>query len=558
MESINEFVSKFTLCVLLTQMGKTFTAISKIDAELKLDHALGKSIHFIFTMNTLLNNKQFAKRLDYIEKTYGNGRETSICIFASKYDGKYAHIRNNRELIGLCAIESTCPVVVVMCSNSRRYSDGVEFLSVINNNNIGIYRAFAYYDELHQYICDSLRLQIQKIHDLDIVKGITALTASPDNIFEDAGFWSKLRLIQLDSFSDKDYVGCRDVVFNCIDDFFNNPYIRPQPFNFDEFDRQTLGFIRHVLNKHPSILSENTRTFIPAHKRRIGHETLRNELFEINPQVVVIVINGFEKTLQYKEDLSKHIKSRDLSPRNEASQNKEICEIISNLVHDLKLERRPIVITGFICVGMGQTLTHCNLGSFTSAIFGHVDLTNDDIYQLFGRITGRMKKWGDKYVQTQVYCPTTIMQRCVVMEECARNMACEYNGEIVSQEDYREPMHEMGSIGQSAIENIRPPKEKKQIKCIAEDSDKEWRVFDHQEEAIEFGKTIGVAFKRRKTTDAPKDLQVNGRNPTSAELVKRMWGINEGTIARMNPTSDEKSWCVYWRPSLIKKCNDKV
>lgn len=150
-----ESTSKFILCVLLTQLGKTFTAISKILAEIKQDDDFGRSIHIIFTMNTLLNNKQFAKRLETIDKTYGVG---SICVFSSKYDGKYKHVKNRLELQGLCADETTCPRVVVMCSNTRRYDDGVEFIKVIDKNKINVFRSFAYYDELHKYISNSLRL----------------------------------------------------------------------------------------------------------------------------------------------------------------------------------------------------------------------------------------------------------------------------------------------------------------------------------------------------------------------------------------------------------------
>ena len=47
------------------------------------------------------------------------------------------------------------------------------------------------------------------------------------------------------------------------------------------------------------------------------------------------------------------------------------------------------------------------------------------------------------------------MHRCGVMEQCAKNMASDHNGEEVTQEDYRKPMSEMGGIGLSAIENIR-------------------------------------------------------------------------------------------------------
>jgi len=552
MTDVIEPTSKFNLCVLLTQLGKTFTAISKILAEINQDDELGRSIHIIFTMNTLLNNTQFAKRLETIEKTYGKG---SICIFSSKYDGKYKHVKNRLELQGLCADESSCPRVVVMCSNIQRYDDGIEFIKVIDKNKINIYRAFAYYDELHKYISESLRYQIEQIHDLDIVNGITALTASPDRIWQEAGFWSKIKLIQLDYFSDSNYAGYKDMIFNCIDDFFANPYVRPSSFDFDELDRQSIGFIQHVLKKYPEILGGNTRSFIPAHIRRSGHNAVRDLVFRINPNSLVVVINGFEKTLQYK-DIYGNTKTLPLT-----SDDEEVCETISRLVIQNKLQNRPIVITGLLCVGMGQTLTHRSLGSFTSAIFGHLDLTNDEIYQLFGRITGRMKDWGDKYVRTQVYCPKIIMNRCIVMEECARNMACEYNGEIVSQENYREPMNKMGDIGQSAIENIRILKNKKSksIRIKYTETDKDYREFDSQVEAIEFAeKTLGAKLNRRSSLDAPKELQTNGHNPSSAELFKRMWGINDKNCVRMIPINDainNKKWCVYWRPSLIKNTN---
>jgi len=544
MEKIIESTSKIVLCGLRTQLGKTFTAISKILTEILQDDDFGRSIHIVFTMNTLLNNKQFAKRLATIEQTYGKG---SICIFASKYNGKYQHVKSKLELQGLCADEFTCPRVVVMCSNTRRYGNGLEFLEVIDKNKINVFRAFVYYDELHEYISESLRLQIKQIHDLEIVKGITALTASPDKIFEKAGFWSKLRLINLDNFSDSNYAGCNDMTFNCIDDFFANPYIRPHPFDYDELDKQSISFITHVLTKYPQILNDNTRSFIPAHIRRSGHNSVRDIIFSMKNNAVVVVINGVEKTLQYKDCLG-NTKTLSLTPIDE----EEVCETISRLVIQHKLDRRPLVITGFLCVSMGQTLTHKSIGSFTSAIFGHLDLTNDEIYQLFGRITGRMKDWGDNYVQTQVYCPKTIMNRCIVMEECARNMARDHNGKVISQEDYREPMNLLGEVGQAAIENIRIPKKKKQMKYKADDTDKDHKVFDSQIAAIEFGKTLGAKLHQRKTADAPEELKINGKNPTSDELFKRMWGINNKNFLRMIPTVDDK-WCLYWRPSLVKK-----
>jgi hypothetical protein len=411
---------KFILCVLQCQFGKTFTAINKIMSEIREDSEKGKSIHIVFTMNTLLNNKQFEQRIyEKIQKQFG---ECSICVLSSGYKQKnknekkgFKHVNNFDELLGFCVRDT--PQIIVMCSNNKRFDDGFKFLKEINKQPIGnIKRAFPYFDELHKYI-NSCRSHIEEINNLNIVKGITGFSATPNIIFQDRGYWQKLKLIEYDNYSDENYCGHRDMIFNNIDDCES---------------KNVLDFIKYILNKFPNILNPNTRTFIPAANRKHSHQQVRSLIFEINSQAVVCLINGDEKTMQYKDDMG-HMKTLSL-----ISNTEEVCETIATLMKKHNLLNRPLVITGFICVGMGQTLTHETLGPFTSAIFGHVDLVNDDMYQLFGRICGRMKQWSS-YIQTEVYCPTIIMNRCIAMEECARNMI-NYNGDHISGEDYREPI----------------------------------------------------------------------------------------------------------------------
>jgi hypothetical protein len=459
MDEIIETTSKFTLCVLSTQQGKTFTAISKIISEIEHDREFGRSIHIIFTMNTLMNNEQFAKRLETVEKDYGRG---SVCVFSSKYDGNYKHVKTRIELQGICLDNSTIPRVIIMCSNSCRFEDGVEFLNVINNNRINIVRSFAYYDELHKYINDERRIQIERIHSFNIISGIMALTATPDKIFQNAGFWNKIRLINIPNFSEENYAGYKDMVFNINDEFFKMPYVSPRQFS-EDMDNQTIGFIEHILNKYPEILEKNARLFAPAHIPRKGHNRVRDLIFKQNKEAVVIVINGVEKTMQFNDSFG-NTKTLPLY----CDECEEVCETISRLLIKHDLVSRPMVITGYMCIGMGQTLVNEQIGSFTSAIIGHLDLTNDDIYQLFGRITGRMKHWST-YVPTQVYCPTPAMNRIIVMEECSRNMACGHNGNIVDRGDYRGPMNIMGDVGKDAVENIRPDKTKKKTKTNIKD-----------------------------------------------------------------------------------------
>lgn len=522
---------KFVLCVLLTQFGKTFTAINRIITEIDNDKEFGRSVHVIFTINTLLNNKQFANRLKVIEDTHGVG---SVCVFTSKYEGSFMHVRNILHLKGICLDEATCPRVIVMCSNTRRYSDGHQFLEVIDKNKTNIARAFAYYDELHNYISEHLRQQIEKINDLDIVKCIVALSATPDQIWRNHGFWSKIRLFRLEQYNDENYVGFNDMNFHCIDDFFDDPYVRPKALDFDQLDAQMIGFVKHVLDKYPEILNDKTRTFIPAHHRRIGHNAIRDLIKKQNSKCVVIMINGIEKTIEYDEYKIPLY-----------STNEEVSETIERNIFAHGLSERPIVITGFLCVGMGQTLMNKKLGSFTSAILGHLDLSNDAIYQLFGRITGRMKHW-ESYEKTHVFCPTITMHRCQVMEECAKNMAIEHNGDIVTRDDYREPMTKMGDIGLSAVDNFQKAKEMKHRKKVKDII--EHRVFDLQEEARSFAHdNLGVNLSFRKSASAPKDLlQKDGSNPTVQQLVNRSWGINDHSRVRMTITNENK-WCLYWK-----------
>ena len=472
--------TKITLCVLCTQMGKTFTAIQHINTELVNDQTEGRSIHIITTMNSLLNNEQFSSRLNSIENTYG---KNSVCIFTSKYSGKYKHVKNREELQGICLNTSTCPRVIVMCSNPVRFEDGLEFIQVLDENQTAIQRVFCYYDELHEYINESLRTQIEKIHSFTIVKNIIVMTATPDKIWKKEGFWSNLRIISLQNFNDQHYIGFNDMEYKCEEPVSEEPYVRPKIFDYDEMDRHTIDYIRHILQLYPDILSKKTFSFIPAHKRRSSHYTVRDLLFSINPECVVIVINANEKSLQFMDDFE--INTISLLPQYKVEAKveakveiEEVCDTIARILTYHNLLDRPKVITGLLSVGMGQTLTHPAIGSFTSAIFSHLDLTNDEIYQLFGRITGRMKHW-QTYVKTHVYCPQAIADRCEIMEECAKRIISKYNGTIISQNDYREPIYTDNT--KTVVDNIRIKKVKK-INIEHAKFERGYRIFNTKEE----------------------------------------------------------------------------
>lgn len=547
-----ENINKLELCVLPTQIGKTFTTISKIRGCLEQDDEYGQSLHVVFTMNTHLNNAQFAKRLNEIKNIYG---KESVCVFSSKKNSSFVHVKSRFEAQGLCNDIDNCPKVIIMCSNSKRYTDGVDFLKNIETSVTHIKRTYVYYDELHEYINGKVRAQIEEINDLEKVNCITALTASPDNIFDKNGYgyWSKIRLIELEDFNDANYVGHQDMVFNCIDDFFEIPYNKPHPMDYDILDAQTIGFIEHVLDRHPEILADNSRSFIPAHIRCKGHEEVRELIFNTKSNAVVVLLNGNEKSLQYKDE---HMNTKTLSL---ISGYDEVCETIARQIVLHKLQSRPLVITGYRCIGMGQTLTHSSLGSFTSAIISHMNISCDAVYQLFGRLTGRMKDWGDKYFQTQVYCPSIIMNRCGLMEICARNMVENHNGECVTKETYFEPVA-THALGTCVTENFRKPKRTKtKLNHISGEVRQKCstpvviiKISDEQKEKIKNAKTQRKrTFVNNFMKDHDKELYTLYKsykhkvwyvNPETTEYEK--WGISnllkEGAMsAPVNITTKE-------------------
>jgi len=547
MDPVIEFISKFKLCVMPPQSGKTFITIKEILAKIVEDdkYNLGRSIHIVLTMNTKIGNVQFAKRLEEIENTYGEG---SVCVLVSgKYNGKYKHIKKREELQGICLNKSTCPRVVVMCTNKTQSKNEVEFLNIIDKNECCIKRAFVYYDEIHKYLNDSRRCEIEEIHNLDIVKSIIGLTATPYKTWKkeaywSSPFWSTINIFDLNDFTTDNYVGHKDLDFHCIDDYFTDPYVRPSPF---ELDRQTVEFIENVLTKYPQILDDNTRSFIPAHRHLCSHYAVRDLIFRLNNKAVVVVINGPNKTLEYNDFHGKHI-TFDLSKNCD-----EICKIIADFVLQNDLQKRPYVITGLLCISMGQTLTDERTGSFTSAIFGHMDLLNDEIYQLFGRVKGRMKHWGDKCVRTQVYCPTIIMNRCICGEVCAMNIIEEHNGDTITQKDFIKPIEETEE-GKAIMKNIRKEKKNKNIKPKADNIEKGWKVFKLQSDAIKFGiEKLNHKFSYTMKEDAPVELKNNGNNPTVEYILKRWWGVGKKGKPRKCITFDNQ-WCVWWNESLIK------
>jgi len=89
-------------------------------------------------------------------------------------------------------------------------------------------------------------------------------------------------------------------------------------------DEHTIGYIKYVLSCYPEILCDGSRVFLPAHVRRIGHNSVRDHVFELREDAVVIVLNGVEKIMQYKSKESDDMITIDL-----VSDTEELSETIA-------------------------------------------------------------------------------------------------------------------------------------------------------------------------------------------------------------------------------------
>jgi hypothetical protein len=552
----SEFILfKLFLLVLLTQFGKTFYAINYIKDQLIKDKDEGtRSIHVVFTMNTLLNNEQFASRLETIEKEYGKG---SVCIFNSKSHNTYKHAKNISELQGYCFSKETCPRVIVMCSNEQRYEDGLSFLRNIDKLKIDnkgyITKAFVYYDEIHKFI-NSKRKFIEEMHSLDIVESIIGLTATPEKVLTIEGPWSNIRKSPMldGDFLEDDYAGVNYMEWQCVE------------YKTLTISTYTVGFVKHVINNNSDILKPCNHVFIPGHRSVQSHNEIRDFIFEKCPSAVVILLNGKEKSIKYYNKKTNNPYVIQLQSKD----NEEVCTTIWREIENRNLEERTLVFTGHVCVSMGQTLTNKDLGSFKYAIFGFIDLDNDDTYQLFGRLTGRIKSWS-LYTKTIIFCPSEFKNICFAMESCAKSsMLSEKNN--ITRESYLAPMYEIPE-GKDAIKNQRTVKdkvekeEKGEPNIIIRSDFSEIKKYYREKLKEIMGENRRGPNKRTPENGFYLSTIGKGENRTKVRSTKeiydiRKWAHNKTHLYTFHPCYDninDKNTLQWWLIFYGEKINDE-
>lgn len=426
--NVNYIFNKFKLYILPTQFGKTFLTISKIQQQMS-----DTSIHFIYTMNTLNNNKQYANRLNALSEMYG---QNSIVVFACKNNGHpYRHVSTSQELEFLLNKSDfdERPKIVVMCSNSYKFNDIMDADGVIQeldkkiNDRTSYYDAiYPIFDELHKYINDgNTRKIIQNTASLHSVKEIIATSATPGKIWiaKEDSLWHDFVTVNLSEMNEQDYCGVRDQTWCIIDEVFNmKEYKKPSVFEHDRKYEDVIKFIKHVFENCSDILNDESYWFIPGSHIRKSHNEIQRLCLEKNPKTVIFVFNGERKEMVFK-NASGIITNISLEEPNDIG---ELPALMYSMLDKYCLLSRPRVITGHVCISMGQTLCNEAIGNFTHAIISGLDLDNDEVYQLVGRIFTRCKSWST-YNATEIYCPSITKDISVAMERAAKAELLSYD-----------------------------------------------------------------------------------------------------------------------------------
>jgi hypothetical protein len=444
-------LDKFSLLVRMTQNRKTQLTIDHIK---KVIEENPNSIHFIYTMNTILNSKQFTARL----KQSGISGQKIIRISHGGITSKEFCKNPNLDL-HLSSIHDVCNLfnnrnpkfqyfkdinIVIMCSNATRYDNIKTFIT-----DTGIEdekRISVYYDEIHSIIdTDNVRKEIEDLNSNPVINEIIGISATPEKVFRVRNkYWSHLKINKNCNFDTGIYCGTDDIEFITTTEKENKTILN-----------DPMSYLTYVINKHHDILMPRNKVFIPGDVNTLSHDNIRKMIREKDQEAVIIVINGktkeaasIQKVKKSEEpedpDLELIIdckEGQDVIKKPLGTSDKEVSEEISNFINEYKLNDRLIIVTGLLCVGQGQTFANAGYGYFTHGIIGHgtnCDKFSDPsmLYQLFGRMTGNHKT--SNFIRPKVYCKESLEHIVKSYERRAKVCGLLYRDKIITKNDYKQ------------------------------------------------------------------------------------------------------------------------
>jgi len=142
------------------------------------------------------------------------------------------------------------------------------------------------------------------------------------------------------------------------------------------------------------------------------------------------------------------------------------------------------------------------------------------------------------------------------MEFCSRAISNDHNGEVVSRDDYLNPIDKLGEAGKITSTYVR--KDSKPVKSHKEKEaeklkDMQYKVFNNQTDAIEHAKKeLNKTLYLRKDNTPTKDTcNDNGEHLTIDELIAKLGKLIMPKVPiRLIPVKDSNDnikWCLLWK-----------
>lgn len=413
-------MAKFILAVLPTQSGKTGTCINIINYYLARDKKKNiRRFHIVLTPNTLLNHVQFLDRIidkcdinkeDILTIKSDNKKEENDKGIQIAKDNK---ILSQIILSGKTKIAVFCENIIQINGIINTINNIIEITDKINFN--------IYIDEIHKIINYNVKIN-EKEEDMRIVinnlveKGVNiyGFTATPQNLF--SKITKTIEIIDYKKFYEVDF---ETHYRSLTDSKFINIEIEKR--------ENTIEYLKRIINLYgEKILAEDKYIFIPAMKKIITHEEIKEIVKEKNKETVIIILNSKEKAIYYKK-------------RNyEINVKEDLMTEVVTILKENNLMNKAKVITGYGCINVGQTLMHNEIGIFDYGIISHFEISDDDLYQLIGRITGNTKTWlkNKKNTKTKIYCPRETELRAKEMESKAINIMNNFSNKEITKKIY--------------------------------------------------------------------------------------------------------------------------
>jgi hypothetical protein len=514
--------SKCKCLYLPAQSGKT----RKME-ELIKEHKLGElfdpvDINIIISANSKLLVEQTKTRMTNDLATESEVGANDACIKGNVFSWTSGTKENNittdaltlRLLLG--EIE-----MVVICAHATRLRYLLQTLERLETCRMFTKKINIWIDEADNSI--NLWSKYENILAMNIINQVTLVSATFDSVMSKYKSLSVLPYLQTHP---ECYRGLRSAFRREIN------FVGSAP-----------EYVKRVIETNADkLVKPGMCAFIPGSIAKVTHDAIADFLHKEHG-FVVIIINGERKEILVPDH--EPIDLRCYLTVENGQVPTEFNTQLAKLYKENNWARFPLAITGFYCVERGVTF-QCGPeeGVHDGFMFDYGIIPPiacaAEAYQTMARLFGNVGHIAG-YKAVEVYTNAVTFTRVEKQEEIAINIArmvAEQGLENVDKKDLK------------AAQNFDlPESEAKKKQPIKVDTDKEYREFDSQNDAIEFAKTIGGSLRKRSSPDAPKELQTHGKNPSCEDLFKRMWGMNKKSWIRMTPTCNNK-WCVYWRPSL--------